>query len=162
MTILPKKKPTKEKNEPETQTDHTVPHTSGNDPTRVARRTSSPPRWIQSGSREERLASHEPGGRRYQEEYGSHDGGANHNKRRHRSSPHRSVRKHRHDRPSCSGTGRSTPPSTARSSGPPSPATSERGHDMEEEMNTGYNSEDEYGEVKHPENVEEVRSLWNG
>ena len=165
MTILPKKKQTKEKNDSESVSDpHSSGHSSTNDPSRATRRTTSPPRWIPPNSREDRLPGHESANRRYQEDYGSHDGGANHNKRRHRSSPHRSFRKHRHDRgpdrPSA-GSGRASPPSQAggsqRNTGsPPVQPSAVAPTDDAMEEGTGYNSEDEYGEVKHPENIEEV------
>ncbi len=140
MTILPKKKQTKEKSEADGADHSQLPAAQEN---RVARRTSSPPRgWIASTSKD-RLSSHDPGGL-YDASYES---SSNHNvnKRRHRSSPHRSARKHRHDRPSCS------------SPNPhPSHDTSTSQMEMEDDLQSGYNSEDEYVPPPHPDNIEEV------
>ena len=140
MTILPKKKPTKDKNETET-TDHSSmghPHTStDNRHDKSNRGRNSPTRWLPSTSRDELLTGQDPGG--------SYEGfdGSNGNKRRHRSSPHRSVRKHRlhnHQR------------STTHT------ASSSAASNEYEETLTGQNSDDEYVPPKCPDNIDEV---WN-
>lgn len=100
MTILPKKKQSKEKNDSETQEhplghSHTVHghHPSQNDPRhdRHGRSRTSPPLWHATPARDDKMTACDPGGGF---EAGN-DSSANHNKRRHRSSPHRNVRKHR-------------------------------------------------------------------
>ncbi|XP_077994967.1 OTU domain-containing protein 5-B-like [Glandiceps talaboti] len=99
MTILPKKKVSKEKNDTEVAENRSHPHASSHsqsDPrTRAGR--NSPPRWPLTSSREEGPPPHES-----RTNYERHDnlggasGGTSH-KRRHRasSSPHRGGRKHR-------------------------------------------------------------------
>ncbi|CAE1306993.1 OTUD5 [Acanthosepion pharaonis] len=91
MTILPKKKPTKDKNDPE-NTDHSH-HSSANESRheKVGRSRSSPTRWLPASTSFD--DKRDSGG----SSYDGHDSSSNHNKRRHRSSPHRNVRKHRHD-----------------------------------------------------------------
>lgn len=134
MTILPKKKTTKEKNETET-TEHQKGHHPSTSETRhekVNRARNSPTRWLPSTSREDKHSGHDPGG-----SFEGHETQANHNKRRHRSSPHRSVRKHR-------GHGSSTATATN-----PDP----------EDDEGGYNSEDEYNPPTFPDNTEEVRKI---
>ncbi|XP_074644718.1 OTU domain-containing protein 5-like isoform X2 [Tubulanus polymorphus] len=94
MTILPKKKVSKEKSEKEpshsgehhlnsipsdTRVSHSLSH--------VSRARNSPPRWP-TGQLDETFAGHDPGG------VGSPETSAG-NKRRHRTSPHRNTRKHR-------------------------------------------------------------------
>ncbi len=88
-----------------------------------------------------------------------HDNVINHNKRRHRSSPHRTVRKHRqtctagtsHTHQRSSLVTASSPRAACSAPAPPEPADEEL-----EELETGYNSGDEYVPPKHPENIEEV------
>lgn len=134
MTILPKKKTTKDKNDPES-TDHTHhPSTSDSRHEKVNRSRNSPTRWLPSTSREEKITGHDPGGN-----FDGLETPANHNKRRHRSSPHRGVRKHRGHSSSTSHT--SINSATA--------ATSEYDE-------TGYNSEDEYTCPSYPDNIDEV------
>lgn len=91
MTILPKKKPTKDKNDPE-NAEHGH-HSSSNE--KVGRSRSSPTRWLPASTSFDDKRDPGGGGSPYD---GHHDGsGSSHNKRRHRSSPHRNARKHRHD-----------------------------------------------------------------
>lgn len=142
MTILPKKKVTKEKNEPEnvdhsmTLHNHHHPSTSEN---RHAR--NSPTRWIPTTSREEKKQNHDPGGG-----FDPHESSSSHNnlnKRRHRSSPHRNhSRKHRG---AHSGTNANHPPQQTVSA------------EYEEAEN---NSGDEYIPPKHPENIEELEQWF--
>ncbi|WAR26835.1 OTUD5-like protein [Mya arenaria] len=95
MTILPKKKVTKDKNESDNVdkglSHHPRHHPSGteNRHEKPARVRNSPTRWLPTPGRED--AAHvDPG------PYDAHDSAAGHNKRRHRSSPHRNhPRKHR-------------------------------------------------------------------
>ena len=143
MTILPKKNKTKEKNEGEGGGEQMAHSSSSVDHRGTRRTTSSPPpaRWVPPSSREERLANHDPGGGGGRE---SHEGSSSH-KRRHRSSPHRSVRKHRggHDRPSE----RSSPPLVVpRAPNPQAPSSATKPMELGEmeELNSGYNSGDEY------------------
>ena len=102
MTILPKKKQGKEKTEGESSEHlahgHSHSHAQSSE-TRVSRRNSPPPRWnspTPSMPREDMRNSHDPGGRF--DDFTPHEGSSTLNKRRHRSSPHRNVRKHRLDR----------------------------------------------------------------
>ena len=145
MTILPKKKVTKEKNEQETG-DHTLnlhghprhhPSTSESRHDKVARARNSPTRWLPSTSREDKLNSHDPGG-----SYDPHETSSGHNKRRHRSSPHRNhTRKHRGGCHGSSGTGHQQTVSF-------------------DEEESGHNSGDEYVPPPHPENIEDVRFFF--
>ena len=148
MTILPKKKISKDKNDPENNEHHhshghsgghshpshghalSLQHVHGHyhHPSTVETRLdksvrgrSSPTRWGPSTSREEKLHSAPT-----PFDFDSHDASGNH-KRRHRPSPHRTVRKHRSGHSSHS------------SSGQPSPETGV--YDIEEDR---YNSEDEH------------------
>ena len=142
MTILPKKKATKEKNEAE-NVDHSLNlhnhshshhHTSTSE-NRLAR--NSPTRWLPTTSREEKKQNHDPGGG-----FDPHESASGHNnlnKRRHRSSPHRNhSRKHRG---AHSGANVAHPPQQTVSA------------EYEETEN---NSGDEYVPPSHPENIEEV------
>ncbi|KAL5014916.1 hypothetical protein ScPMuIL_009186 [Solemya velum] len=91
MTILPKKKPSKDKNDPETS-DHSHGH-SHHQPSegrheKASRSRNSPTRWLPTTQRDDKLANHDPGGT-------SDKCNSSHNKRRHRSSPHRNSRKYR-------------------------------------------------------------------
>jgi len=122
-------------------------HSSASVDHRGTRRTNSPPpRWVPPSSREERLANHDPGGGVGR--YADHEGSSSH-KRRHRSSPHRSVRKHRggggggHERPSE----RSSPPlALPRAPNPTTTSSALKPMDLGEleDINSGYNSGDEY------------------
>ena len=97
MTILPKKKTGKEKTETESRPsgEHSHLTHAQSSETRVSRRN-SPPRWTSPAARDDvRTGTHDPGPR--YDEYSTHESSSGHNKRRHRSSPHRTVRKHRHD-----------------------------------------------------------------
>ncbi|KAK3101139.1 hypothetical protein FSP39_001235 [Pinctada imbricata] len=147
MTILPKKKPTKDKNEGESN-EHQMGHSghshqhhqSATDSRheKATRSRNSPTRWLPSTTREEKLASHDPGG-----SFEGHEGATSQHKRRHRSSPHRNhVRKHR---------GHVQTPHT--SAAPPSPPV-DYGATNTEYEETGYNSEDEYvAPPSRPDNV---------
>lgn len=181
MTILPKKKPSKEKSEAGEDPQHSPPHQGSASGQGSSRGGPSPPaRW---GSpppqvdhlREERvLPNHvDPGG--IFEEYSTHEGASN--KRRHRSSPHRNVRKHRHDRHerSTQWDSSASAPSVAASSSThlhpsfrPVASTSEDQSSNVEQLNTeeaeedfgGYNSEDEYNMPANlTEDIEEVIGL---
>lgn len=138
MTILPKKKPNKDKNETETADHSSMGHThttSENRHEKPSRGRISPTRWLPSTSRDELLPGQDPGG--------SYEGfdASNSNKRRHRSSPHRSSRKHRQHNHQ-----RSTPHAASSSS---------QANEYEETI-TGHNSDDEYVPPKCPDNIEEV------
>ncbi|KAJ8301676.1 hypothetical protein KUTeg_020663 [Tegillarca granosa] len=134
MTILPKKKTTKDKNDPES-TDHTHhPSTSDSRHEKVNRSRNSPTRWLPTTSREEKITGHDPGGN-----FDGLETPANHNKRRHRSSPHRGVRKHRGHSSSSSHTSMSSATAAAT-----------------EYDETGYNSEDEYTCPSYPDNIDEL------
>ncbi|XP_015914086.1 OTU domain-containing protein 5-B [Parasteatoda tepidariorum] len=104
MTILPKKKNSQQKSETEKPAD-SVNHNYTNEshghsahPPESRERfnfttRTSPPAWPLHSSREEKRPSHSPG--QGFDEYGSSDSGPSHSKRRHQTSPHRSVRKAR-------------------------------------------------------------------
>ena len=206
MTILPKKKQTKEKTPAKTETEasETAGHSSlghghfghGHSASDRGGRRGSPPHWSGAGGRElgaertsrkpspprrsgaslrdpvgersgrrasptcwpantpleERLSSHDPGGPL--EEYCHESGTVPPHKRRHRSSPHRSSRKHRHghavsERPRSSGN--MTP------TGGTSPVPSGSADAEESASVTEHNSEDEYVPAPRPENIEDVR-----
>lgn len=144
MTILPKKKVTKEKNEQDT-VDHNLTHhnhtrlhphpsTSENRHEKVPRVRNSPTRWLPTPGREE--ASHDPGGA-----YDPLESTSGHNKRRHRSSPHRNhSRKHRGGKTTTVSVTAHTPPQAASF----------------EEEESRRNSDDEYAPPSFPENIEEV------
>ena len=172
MTILPKKKATKDKSESE-NTEHSAghphtlphghpphshniqhthalshPHVHGHyhHPTPAeSRLEKAPTRWgptLASTSREEKLHSVAPNPA-FEFDYESHESPTNH-KRRHRSSPHRTARKHR---------------GAHTGSAQNSPGTS-NAYDVEEEED-GFNSEDEHvqppsGPGSGPENKEVV------
>ncbi|XP_014675094.1 PREDICTED: LOW QUALITY PROTEIN: OTU domain-containing protein 5-like [Priapulus caudatus] len=100
MTILPKKKTSKEKNDGENVADHTNKSSLGHrDPThpvhgRTSRARNSPPHWPPHGYREEQRTPHDPGPS--VEPVDRLEGPAPQNKRRHLVSPHRHhARKHR-------------------------------------------------------------------
>ncbi|XP_033744757.1 OTU domain-containing protein 5-like [Pecten maximus] len=134
MTILPKKKATKDKNEVESS-DHSKGHhpsTPENRHDKVNRTRSSPTRWLPSTSRDDNTSTLEAGC-----SYEGHEPAPGHNKRRHRSSPHRNVRKHR-----------------GHGQGGASPS---REYDEE-----GYNSEDEYNPPSYPtDNIDELERLFD-
>ncbi|XP_060079189.1 OTU domain-containing protein 5-like [Ylistrum balloti] len=134
MTILPKKKSTKDKNEVESA-DHSKGHhpsTPENRHDKVNRTRSSPTRWLPSTSRDDNTSTLEAGC-----SYEGHEPAPGHNKRRHRSSPHRNVRKHR-----------------GHGQGGASPS---REYDEE-----GYNSEDEYNPPSYPtDNIDELERLFD-
>ncbi|KAK7488560.1 hypothetical protein BaRGS_00020177 [Batillaria attramentaria] len=172
MTILPKKKATKDKSDSE-NTEHsgctvghphphghshnhthshslTHPHSHGHYHHTTATETrhdkttrsrTSPTRWGPSTSRDEKLtpARSHTSSTAFDFDFDNHDTASNH-KRRHRSSPHRTVRKHRgHTNSSQS-----------------SPGTSST-YDLED---AAYNSEDEHCTApKVPENREELE-IW--
>lgn len=135
MTILPKKKPSKDKNESESTDHSSMGHTLSTSETRhdkPARGRNSLP----STSRDDHLAGQDPGGT-----YEGFDPSTS-NKRRHRSSPHRNVRKHRHNH-------QRTTPHTCTATTTPQAA------EFEESL-TGQNSDDEYVPPKCPDNIEEL------
>lgn len=172
MTILPKKKATKDKTDSE-NTEHAAhsgvghphPHTHGHAHAhshthghslahphahghyhhataadtrldKAGRGRTSPTRWGPSTSREEKLHPNTPA---FDFDFESHDSSSNH-KRRHRSSPHRTVRKHRGAHSGHSSTGQVSP-----------------GTSTAYELEDGYNSEDEHvAPPSVPENREEV------
>ena len=143
MTILPKKKVQKEK----TDTEESAPSPTGEGRvvvSRPSRRPGSPPsRWNSPAPMDERITIQDPGGR-FEEPSTS--------KRRHRSSPHRTGRKHRHSerpthhssRQAWSEASQSASSSHAvaahRTYRPPTTQTQECVETVEEE----YNSGDEY------------------
>lgn len=94
MTILPKKKSSKDKND-ETGSDHNSKSSLGHSVhahtshSRVGRARNSPPRWPSHGYREEKRTQHDPG-----PSYETVDAPSC-QKRRHRTSPHHHVRKQR-------------------------------------------------------------------
>lgn len=172
MTILPKKKTTKDKAESENAEHsgcavghphphgHNLNHTHGHSLThphshghyhhstatetrhdKTTRSRTSPTRWGPSTSRDEKLAPARslPSSTAFDFDFDNHDSATNH-KRRHRSSPHRTVRKHRGH----------------TSSGQSSPGTSNT-YELED---AAYNSEDEHcAAPKVPENREELE-IW--
>ncbi|XP_052678620.1 OTU domain-containing protein 5-B-like [Crassostrea angulata] len=143
MTILPKKKPTTSKTECESSehqgghASHSHQHHQATTDARhekATRSRNSPTRWVPSTAREEKLASHDPGGT-----FEGHE--SVNNKRRHRSSPHRThARKHRMHA-SATVTSREYQAST-------------------EYEETGYNSGDEYVPPQHPDNIEELEAWF--
>lgn len=146
MTILPKKKVTKEKGEAETA-DHTLPHhshsrhhqsTSESRHDKVARARNAVP----TASREDVLSPHDPGST-----YDPLENAAGHNKRRHRSSPHRNhSRKHR------GGHSAVATPHTEYHTPPPNVPY--------EEEEVQHNSDDEHVPPPHPENIEELEKWF--
>ena len=102
MTILPKKKSVKEKNETE-NVDHSAHgHNPANEASRASRRVTSspPPRWNSPTPRDDLLNAHDATALREEyPEYPPHENGTGH-KRRHRSPPHShrtTCRKHSHN-----------------------------------------------------------------
>ena len=154
MTIKPKKKAPKEKNEgekpdhpPRSPTGDSLGHVNGRRP------SSPPPRWNSPSPRDDRLSAHDPGGRYGEEKTTGY-------KRRHRS-PHRTSRKHRHDRlgdrherATWDGGAHPRVPPTAPLMPRDSliPSTSNEQENIEEEHNSG----DEYVPPPVPENIADV------
>lgn len=102
MTILPKKKTTQQKAEtekPADPTSHNYPADSHGHSTQEGRERfnftsrTSPPAWPLHSSREEKRPAHSSS--TGLQEYVSSESGPSHSKRRHQTSPHRSVRKAR-------------------------------------------------------------------
>lgn len=143
MTILPKKKVSKEKNDGE-NVDHSLPHHTHSHPRhhqtsgetrhdKVARVRNTLP----AVPRDDVHQITDPGST-----YDQHETSTGHNKRRHRSSPHRNhTRKHR---------GGHAPVASAHS-------TQQSVSYEEDEVR--HNSDDEYVPPTHPENIEEVFRL---
>ncbi|KAK2183117.1 hypothetical protein NP493_323g06075 [Ridgeia piscesae] len=184
MTILPKKKSVKEKNESENADHSQLPHghNPANEASRASRRTSSPPpRWNSPTPREDILNTHDPTALR--EDYAPHENGTGH-KRRHRSPPHRTIcRKHSHNNSnSYRGHERGTT-HTREPSHTPSASTHAHSHRHDtrhaslrsaaasastesvyleelDDLNSGYNSGDEYVPSKHPDDEEEQLERW--
>ena len=160
---MPKKKQSKEKNEPES-TEKPTRNPTGETLGHVSRRSaaSPPPRWNSPTPRDDRLPAHDPGGR-YET---THDAPSGY-KRRHRSSPHRNARKHRHDRHGHDQkrTGWETTPPVHAPSTMTHPAHRGQAHprhalpstsDDHEPLDDGHNSGDEYVAPTLPENIDEV------
>ena len=164
MTILPKKKVQKDK----TDSEEAAPSPTGEGRVVVphsSRRQGSPPppRWNSPTPVDDRITIQDPGGRF--EEPGT-------SKRRHRSSPHRTGRKHRHsERPAHHSTrqawGEATQSASSshtnahRSFRTPATTSQERVEPVEE---GGYNSGDEYVPAppipsSNSQNLEEVSFL---
>ncbi|KAK6176369.1 hypothetical protein SNE40_014669 [Patella caerulea] len=161
MTILPKKKATKDKTDSDKSEhagghshshNHQHPHSHNhshyhhNTASEVrhdkpARGRTSPTRWLPNAPREE-LPTHDPGGTNH-ETCTASISNHNINKRRHRSSPHRTNRKHR---------GHSTP------SQPHSPCAGPS-NELENEC-SGYNSGDEYIAPPPRSDNEEELERW--
>ncbi len=166
MTILPKKKQTKDKSEAGTSSadphhGHSLPHashaplshTSSSTESRLdthragaARRPTSPPQGWGSPPPVEDLGlpGHEGLSSRFEEF--PYEPGSGHNKRRHRSSPHRNTRKHRWDGHRHGH--RHERPSTSKDMPAANPEF--------EDLTPGYNSEDECGPIEVPEDIDEV------
>lgn len=157
MTILPKKKTTQQKAETEKPADsanHNYPADSHGHPTHpqegrerfnFASRT-SPPAWPLHSSREEKRPAHSSGPGL--QEYVNSESGPSHSKRRHQTSPHRSVRKARtHSNHSLRST--SQLPLTYPIPGPSQVQVNQDNNQVvvaegQEEDPSGYNSGDEY------------------
>ncbi|XP_060599836.1 OTU domain-containing protein 5-B-like [Ruditapes philippinarum] len=149
MTILPKKKVTKEKNESE-NVDHTLPHhnhsrhhpsTSDSRHDKVARARNALP----ASTREDVHPSHDPGNT-----YDPLESTSGHNKRRHRSSPHRNhSRKHRGGHTHSAHT--HTPV--------PTPNNPQQNVSYEDD-DVRHNSDDEHVPPAHPENIEDVEKWF--
>ncbi|CAH1784110.1 unnamed protein product [Owenia fusiformis] len=156
MTILPKKKASKDKNEAESSDHsklphtHSHPHTSTGHPDVRGRSRNSPPRWANSGARDDRVNFHDSGGALSAGFEDYDEGPRAVHKRRHRSPPHghRHNRKHRHER-------RDAAPSSSLTTS--TPHTSQ---DMEVQSTSGYNSEDEYTAPNCPDNIEELEAWF--
>ncbi|XP_064633331.1 OTU domain-containing protein 5-B-like isoform X2 [Lineus longissimus] len=169
MTILPKKKVSKEKNEKETQElpphpPHHASHTHSTHPpgpveTRhervphVPRSRTSPPRWgvtppIDDSGQFEDYENHESATT------------SSHNKRRHRSSPHRNVRKHRTH---SSALGSAAAAATLGAAPPVASTSTTEDVDMVElegQSQSGQNSEDEYDFPAYSEQDYEELEQW--
>lgn len=167
MTILPKKKTSQGKNEPEAsdpnshhgshhshQPIHNPTLNENRDGVRLFPGRNSPPRWPPPSSREEKRPAHASASGF--EDYDALDSGPSHSKRRHRASPHRSARKHREHRTNTSGNSNPSValPSTSNSSSlsgssSPPPTPSEPVTPNHSEDYSGYNSGDEYVNPPH-------------
>lgn len=177
MTIKPKKKVAKEKNDTETADSHTavghghsinhahgLAHTHGlthyhhgasseNRLEKTPRVRTSPTRWLPSTSSRDELSHSHPVltqtlSANVSYEFDGHDAPSNH-KRRHRSSPHRTVRKHRNNHAS------SVNPATTNVSNNTNniPILAGSVEDCDED----YNSEEEHNPPPAaPENINEV------
>ncbi|KAG8197756.1 hypothetical protein JTE90_006802 [Oedothorax gibbosus] len=173
MTILPKKKNTQQKAETEKPADpasHSYPPDShghsthpqeGRERFNFSSRT-SPPTWPLHSSREEKRPAHSTGP--VLQEYVNSESGPSHSKRRHQTSPHRSVRKARtHSNHSHRST--SQLPLTYPIPGPSQVQVSvqerqggKKAEDAEnqEEDPSGYNSGDEYDQSLNTMTEEEL------
>lgn len=173
MTILPTKKASQQKNEG----DGSDPNAYHGDRHGHSNHTSegynfqsrnSPPRWSSAGSRDEKRPAHPPGSTF--DEFDNIDGGPTHSKRRHRASPHRSLRKtHNHSHSHLGHNHRSanvvpnfSNPSTSQGSS--SPVAERAGNSVAEKDDpSGYNSGDEYdkrSELWTPEEYQEREYLF--
>ncbi|KAH8031875.1 hypothetical protein HPB51_021064 [Rhipicephalus microplus] len=138
MTILPTKKSSQSKTEgdgSDSSSFHGDRHGhSGAEPYNFANRN-SPPRWAASNasSRDEKRPAHATA-TGFDDAV---DGGPSHSKRRHRASPHRSLRKVHHR-----SAGIVVKPSTSQ--GANSPAVEDSASGREDSDPSGYNSGDEY------------------
>ncbi|XP_064486928.1 OTU domain-containing protein 5-B-like [Ornithodoros turicata] len=168
MTILPTKKSSQQKNEgdgSDPNAYHGDRHSHSNHPSENYnfQNRNSPPRWSNTNSREEKRPAHPPGSNF--DEFDNVDGGPTHSKRRHRASPHRSLRKtHNHSHSHLGHGHRSTGvvpnfsnPSTSQ--GNSSPVAERPGNAVAENDDpSGYNSGDEYDkppELWTPEEYQE-------
>lgn len=162
MTILPKKKTTQQKPEAEKPADptnhsytgenHTHPtHSQENRERFNFTARTSPPAWPLHSSREEKRPAHSsnPGF----DEYVNSDCGPSHSKRRHQTSPHRSVRKARthSNHPHRSSSSSITYPIPGPSQVSLNPVQERQNNnsqgkptERQEEDPSGYNSGDEY------------------
>ncbi|KAH9518967.1 OTU domain-containing protein 5 [Bulinus truncatus] len=171
MTIKPKKKVVKEKNDAETADPHTAVglshshglshqhghyHHSSNSENRLEktpRVRTSPTRWLPSTSgREDISHSHQGLSQTLSSnatyEYDGHEAPSNH-KRRHRSSPHRTIRKHRNNHVPNPGS------LTNNSNNLPHIGTNV------EECDEDYNSEDEHSQPPTvPDNINELEQWF--
>lgn len=162
MTILPKKKTTQQKSEGEKPADstnhsytgenhgHQTHSQEGRERFNFASRT-SPPTWPLHTSREEKRPAHSSSSGF--DEYVNSDCGPSHSKRRHQTSPHRSVRKarthsnHSHRSGNSSITYPIPGPSQVTLSTVQERQTSNsqvKAPELQEEDPSGYNSGDEY------------------
>ncbi|CAL1534874.1 unnamed protein product [Lymnaea stagnalis] len=173
MTIKPKKKNIKEKNDTETADPHAAVghghalnhahghyHHSSNSESRLEktpRVRTSPTRWLPSTSGRDDLAHSHPGlsqtlSSNATYEFDAHDPPSNH-KRRHRSSPHRTVRKHRNNHAP------SVIPNPANVANNPNNIPHLTGN--VEDCDEDYNSEDEHSQPPAvPENISELEEWF--
>lgn len=144
MTILPKKKVTKEKGDGE-NVDHTHHHSRHHQATSETRheKVARARNTKSAAGREDVLSNHDPGST-----YDPLEASAGHNKRRHRSSPHRNhSRKHR---------GAHSAVAAPHPEYHPPPATAA----PYEEEEVRHNSDDEHVPPSHPENIEDVEKWF--